>query len=294
MNYDQHARTGKHGQASTLARATRESECGGPLLQVAGLTFGYDASPAFLGPLDFDVSRGSMLAVVGPNGAGKSTLLRLTVGLLTARGGTISLRQCPIERMTHRQRASTVAFLPQSLSAPPDLSARQVVLLGRYPRRGFRWFESNADHRAADRCMDVTHTLAFADRRLDTLSAGERQRVHLAAALAQEPELLILDEPTAALDPYYQLEVFGLLRWLCSERGLTVVVVTHDLNLAGQRCDAVLLLANGRAAAYGSPAESLRPDVLASVYGVRFEIASLARDGRPWLLPVETVEKKAR
>lgn len=260
------------------------------VLQVGGVTFGYSRFTPFLGPLSFDVPQASMLAVVGPNGAGKSTLLRLCVGLLVPGGGTILIQRRPIQRMNARHRASTIAFLPQSISAPADLTARQVVLLGRYPRRGFRWFESDADHRAADRCMEVTHTTAFADRPLGTLSAGERQRVHLAAALAPEPDLLVLDEPTAALDPYFQLELFTLLRSLCSQRGLTVVVVTHDLNLAGQHCDAVLLLAGGRAVAHGPPADAIRPDTLASVFRVRFASTSLTQGGRPWLLPVGAVE----
>ena len=256
------------------------------MLSITGLRFGYPRCPTFLGPIDLELHSANLLAVIGPNGAGKSTLLRLIVGLLTPREGQVLLSGRPVTGTNARRRAAAVAFLPQGPQAPPDLTALEVVLLGRFPRRMYRFFDSGEDHRVAQDTMRTTETIEFADRRLDTLSAGERQRVHLAAALAQQPELLVLDEPTSALDPYHQLSIFGLLRRLCRERSMTVVVVTHDLNLAGQHCDTVVLLTDGRVAATGPAGQVLRPDILQSVYRVGFHAGVLGPEARPWVLPV--------
>lgn len=257
-----------------------------PILSITGLEFGYSGQAAFLGPIDLDLDPASMLAVIGPNGAGKSTLLRLMVGLLTPRCGRVVLSGRPLRRISTRRRAATVAFLPQAPQAPPDLTAREVVLLGRFPRRKYRFFDSPEDHRIAEDAMRTTETIDFADRTLDTLSAGERQRVFLAAAMAQEPGLLVLDEPTSALDPYHQLSIFGLLVRLCRQRRMSVVVVTHDLNLAGQHCDTLLLLAQGQAVAMDTADHVLKTDILQGVYGVCFQSGVIGPESRPWVLPV--------
>lgn len=257
-----------------------------PLFSLISLRFGYPKRAVFLGPMDFEIPATRMLGVIGPNGAGKSTLLRLIVGLLTPRTGQVLLSGCPVQKMNARRRASIVAFLPQNPQAPQDLTAREVVLLGRFPRRTLRFFDSHEDHRITEAAMGTTQTMHFADRTLDTLSAGERQRVHLAAALAQEPAVLVLDEPTSALDPYHQISMFGLLKRLCHEENMTVVVVTHDLNLAGQHCDTILLLAEGCVAAIGAVDEVLRTETLERVYGIGFRTVASGTESRPWVLPL--------
>jgi len=188
--------------------------------------------------------------------------------------------------MSRAERAKTVAFLPQQCEVPADLTARQLVLLGRYPHRGYRFFDSQEDHRIAADAMRTTDALPLADRAVGTLSAGERQRVHLAAAVAQQPKLLMLDEPTSALDPYYQLTVFEMLKGLCRDGVEGVVVVTHDLNLAGRYADTVLLLRDGHAAAAGGPSDVLQPETLRSVYGVAFDTFESTTDGFGRVFPV--------
>ncbi|MCH7525970.1 MAG: ABC transporter ATP-binding protein [Planctomycetes bacterium] len=259
-----------------------------PKLRMAGVRFGYPRCPTFLGPVDLQASAGRMLGIVGPNGAGKSTLLRLMTGLLRPREGSIELSGQPIETLGARRRACLAAFLPQRLEAPPDAVARDVVLLGRFPWRRLRFFDSLQDHAIAERALETTDAIEFADRPLGTLSSGEQQRVHLAAALAGEPELLVLDEPTAALDPYHQFRIFDILRRLTRQKGLTIVVVTHDLNLAGQHCDTLVLLNAGKIAAAGGAPEVLATDVLEEVYGLTFRSFRSESGGCRWILPLPT------
>ncbi len=259
------------------------------LLQVSGVHFGYPGRPDFLGPVQLTLAAG-LVAVVGPNGAGKSTLLRLMAGLLVPRSGSIAVRGQRVHRMNSRNRAKKIAFMPQHTQAPPDLVAREVVLLGRYPHRSYALFDTSEDLRIAEKALLTTRASQFADRTLDTLSSGEQQRIHLAAAIAQKTELLILDEPTSALDPYHQLSIFGVLRALCSHRGVTVVVATHDLNLAGQFADAILLLRDGKPLSYGAPKEVLQPETLEAAYGVRFHEFPSEDVSRPWVLPTGQVD----
>ncbi len=255
------------------------------LLRLTGIRFGYPDQPDFLGPLDWQVDVGHLCGVLGPNGAGKSTLLRIAVGLLQPSAGRVELRGAPLRRMAPRERARLVSFLPQQPTAPPAATVQQIVLLGRFPHRPYHIFDTTEDLVAAQQAMDATNTARFAHRPMSTLSGGEAQRVHLAGALAQRPQLLVLDEPTAALDLYHQLDVFDLLRREVDRTGMSVVVVTHDLNLAARYCDRLLLLDRGRPAASGAEKDVLAMDVLERVYHVRFTTCE-SRDGQQrWLAP---------
>lgn len=180
-----------------------------------------------------------------------------------------------LKSTTHRERAQVLAYVPQQVRVDSELTAREVVLLGRYPHRGAGYFESEQDERVADRVMALTETTAFAGRSIGTLSGGEAQRVHVAAALAQEPRVLLLDEPTASLDLKHQLAMFELVQELAARDGLAVVIATHDLNLAARYCTHVLLLDDGRVSAKGSPKDVIMPDVLEPVYGVRMVALSI-------------------
>jgi len=256
------------------------------VLSARAVQFGYPRCPNVLGPLDLQIRPASMLAVLGPNGAGKSTLLRILCGLLRPTAGVVYLGGEPISAVPVRRRASTIAFLPQSPGVPPDLVVYDVVLRGRYPHRRFGIFESPADHKMVERTLGITDTLRFADRTLDTLSAGEQQRVFLAAALAQEPSVLVLDEPTSALDPFHQLRVLELLGDLSRSQDMAVVMATHDLNLAGQHCDLFVLLSAGCVAAAGPAQAVLTPEALREVYGVVFHTLANPGSSRRWVLPV--------
>ncbi len=257
------------------------------LLILRLVRFGYAGGPDIVGPVSLRVARGECWGIVGPNGAGKSTLLRLMVGLLTPRSGEIEFAGMSLRQMRSRDRSRRIAFLPQQFLGDRDFRVSDYVLMGRYPHRSMGLFESAEDRRVADEAMLRTQTADFADRTLDTLSGGEAQRVHLAAALAQQPELLLLDEPTASLDLQHQLAVFEVLRDQSATSGLTIVVVTHDINLAARYCTHVLLLDRGKAAASGSASQVLTPSNLEPVY--RVAMADLPLPGHPdrrWLAPI--------
>jgi iron complex transport system ATP-binding protein len=258
-----------------------------PLLELAGIRFGFPERPDFLGPVDLSVKSGECLAVVGPNGAGKSTLLRLMAGLLKPQQGEVRVDGQSLPSLSPRARARRMAFLPQGISASElDYSVREIVLMGRFPHRSWSLFESAEDHRIAEDAMATTATGLFADRPVQTLSGGEAQRVHIAAALAQQPDVLLLDEPTSSLDLQHQLGIFGLLHDLAVRDGLAVVVVTHDINLAARFGTKVLLMDNGRPAAYGKPEKVIKPSVLEPVYGVGLMVLTMSEGGRQrWIVP---------
>ena len=258
------------------------------MLTVDDVHFGFSRRPDFLGPVSLEVQGGDCWAIVGPNGAGKSTLLRLMAGLLAPHRGEVRFRGKSLQCVASRDRARSISFVPQQTGGEGDFRVRDVVLMGRFPHRSMGLFESADDHRIADDVMAQTETLELADRHLATLSSGEAQRVHVAAALAQQPSLLLLDEPTASLDIQHQLAVFGILKEQATVGGLAVVVVTHDLNLAARFCTRVLLLSDGKVAAIGAAGEVFTPQTLQRVYGVPLVRRTVpGQPGVGWLVPVE-------
>jgi iron complex transport system ATP-binding protein len=263
-----------------------------PLLIASDVRYGYPARPDFLGPINLPIQRGECWGVIGPNGSGKSTLVRLLAGLRRPDAGSISLHGRPLAEISPTERARSIAFLPQHLPVDLQMPVRNVVLLGRYPHRRLGLFESPEDLQIAAQSMQTTDVYAYRDRPLATLSGGEAQRVHLAAALAQEPELLILDEPTAGLDLLHQLQILDVLHGLAHSGGsnrihgsqLAVVLVTHEINLAARYCTHILLLNHGRVAGCGPPQHVVRREVLEPIYKVRMSALTDAT-GRPWLVP---------
>ncbi|GLH94803.1 ABC transporter ATP-binding protein [Phytohabitans aurantiacus] len=236
-----------------------------------------------LAGVDLTVATGEWVTVIGPNGAGKSTLLRAVGGLLPA-SGSISLFGTPTARLPRRQRARIVATVAQSPVVPPGMVVFDYVLLGRTPYIRPLGRESAADLAAVD---DVLHRLdltRFADRHLTTLSGGERQRVFLARALAQGATLLLLDEPTSALDIGHQQEVLELVDQLRRDDGLTVLATMHDLSVAGEYADRLLLLANGRVAATGTPTEVLTEQLLTNHYAATVRV--LDTPNGPVVIPI--------
>ena len=265
------------------------------MLTLRNVRFGFAARPDFLGPLTMSIERGACWAIVGPNGAGKSTLLRLMAGLHQPHSGAVEFRGTRLDAMSSRNRARRIAFVPQQVPLDLDFRVQDVVLLGRFPHRSLGLFESVEDHLIAERAMEVTGTLALVDRPVANLSGGEAQRVHVAAALAQQTEVLLLDEPTASLDLKHQLGIFRILQARTATDGLAVVVVTHDVNLAAQFCTHVLVLDDGRPAAQGPPAEVLIPEVLEPIYEV--ELTNLGTPGEPnrqWIVPVHSANEERR
>ena len=230
--------------------------------------------------LTFSVEAGEVFGVIGPNSAGKTSLLRLLTRILTPTGGEIRLDGRRLSAIPASALARQVAVVPQEAPRPFPFTVEQLVLMGRYPHAPGRYFESAADTAAAREAMAATGTLALAPLPLEELSGGERQRAMLARALAQEPRLLVLDEPTAHLDLRYQAETAELLRRLNRERGMTILLVSHDLNLAAELCDRLLLLHDGRVARVGTASEVLEQALLETVFGCRV-VVDKGPSGRP-------------
>jgi len=228
------------------------------------------------------VERGEWVALIGPNGAGKTTLLRAVAGLLP-HDGRVSLLGSDAAHLDRRERARLLAVVPQAPETPPWLTVAEYVLMGRTPHLGPLAREGAADREAAARALDRLDLAAFAERQLGTLSGGEQQRAVVARALAQEAPIVLLDEPTAALDIGHQQQALELLDALREDDGLTLVAAMHDLTLAAQYADRVLLLSDGRIVADGTPAAVLTETALAEHYGATVRVVTV--DERLAVLP---------
>ena len=243
------------------------------LVEFSNVSFAYPASaerrtrPFALSDLSLDISTGEIISVIGPNSSGKTTLIRLLTRVLEPAAGEIRLEGVPVGRLSRTDLARRVAVVPQGLLPQFPFTVGELALMGRYPHDPGRYFESPRDRAVAHEAMAATGVLELADMPLEHLSGGERQRAVIARALAQEPRLLVLDEPTAHLDLRYQVEAAALLRRLNRERGMTILLVSHDLNLAAEVCDRLLLLNGGRPVAIGAPEAVLDEGLLASVFG---------------------------
>ena len=237
-----------------------------------------------LSGVDLNLSGGLLVAVVGPNGAGKSTLLGIMAGLRTGYGGECRFDAVDVSRWNRRHFARRVSFVPQSTRIEFPFTAEEVALMGRAPHAA-GLFESAPDREATYDAMELTGTLHLRLRDFRSLSGGEQQRVILAAALAQAPEVLLLDAPTPVLDIYHQVTLYRILRGLC-DRGVLVIAVTHDLNLAAAYAHRVVMLHRGHVVADGPPEEALRSDRLRSVFDVPAELLR-APDGRHWIRYVD-------
>ena len=237
--------------------------------------------PFTLTGVSFDLADGEILGVLGPNSAGKTTLIRLLTRIVAPTRGTIEVEGVRLAAMTRAELARRIAVVPQDVPQGLPFTVQELVLMGRYPHAPRRFFETPGDLAVAREAMAATGVLDLAAARVGILSGGERQRVALARALAQAPRLLVLDEPTAHLDLRYQVECAALLRRVNGARGTTILLVSHDLNLAGALCDRVLLLADGRVARLGTPEDVLEETLLTKIYGCDVAVERNALTGRP-------------
>jgi iron complex transport system ATP-binding protein len=235
-------------------------------LTVHDITFGYDATPPVLRSVTLHVVNGEFLTIVGPNGSGKSTLLRLLDRILSPQRGEIRLHERPLASFSRQEIAQRVAFVPQDTGMLFPFTVQQIALMGRSPHSKGAVFENAADRRIASEMMDLMDIGHLAHQPITALSGGERQRAFIARALAQAPEILLLDEPNAHLDIAHQLDVFSILRRLNRERRLTVVSVSHDLNLAAAFSDRIAMLRCGSVAALGTPEEVLTEEHIKDVF----------------------------
>ena len=248
------------------------------VLEAQAISVRLGRSPV-LSEVTLSIPRGTVTAIIGPNGSGKSTLLRALARLLRPETGSVLLDGEAIARMSPAHVARQTAMLPQSPGAVPGMTVQELVEQGRYPHTGPLRMRSDRDHAAVERALEITSSSRFRHRLLDSLSGGERQRVWIALALAQEPRILLLDEPTTFLDLNHQIQVLNLIKALNREQGLTVVMVLHDLNQASQYAERLVVLNGGRIVEEGPPAAVIREDVLASVFSVRAHISVSPVDG---------------
>lgn len=238
------------------------------LLAAQNLTFSYNGH-AVLREIDLALESGELVALLGPNGSGKTTLLKALCGILSPRAGRVMWDGSNLAALRRRDIARRIALVPQELNVPFAFTVREMVLLGRTPHVRPWLGESARDREAIDHALELTETHIFAQRIFGELSGGERQRVVIAMALAQEPQVLLLDEPTVHLDINHQIEVLELIHKLNRERGLTVLATMHDLNLASLYFDRLILVREGKIVIEGSPRDVLSRERVQSVFGAQ-------------------------
>ncbi|ALG86833.1 ABC transporter [Gordonia phthalatica] len=256
-----------------------------PRLCAERLSVGYDAT-TIIENLDVEIRTGQVTTIVGPNGCGKSTLLRTLSRLLTPSAGRVLLDGHDIADQKPKHVARTLGLLPQNPVAPDGLTVSDLVSRGRHPHQS--WFRqwSSDDEQAVAQAMELTSTTALADRAVDSLSGGQRQRVWIAMTLAQQTDLILLDEPTTYLDLAHAVDVLDLVDELRTDHGKTVVMVLHDLNLAARYSDALVVMRAGEIVAEGAPEDVLTPELLAASFGLTSQIVSDPISGTPMVVPI--------
>ena len=254
-------------------------------LETKSLSLSYDGAPVIEG-LDLAIPHGETTVIVGANACGKSTLLRGIARLLRPDAGVVELDGRDIRSLPTREVAQVIGILPQSPVAPEGITVSDLVGRGRYPHQG--WFRqwSTEDDRIVREALTMTSTLHLAGRRVEQLSGGQRQRVWIAMALAQNPDILLLDEPTTFLDVAHQLEVLDLVLQLNREHGTTVAMVLHDLNLAARYADNLVLMREGAVIATGEPAEVITIENLKEAFGLDARIVADPVAGSPMVVPI--------
>ena len=261
------------------------------MLRGTDLSYGYasdrgDGRSFSLREVSVDVPRGSLTGLLGPNGCGKTTLLRLLAGMLTPEHGSVDLNGRPLASLSRREIARHIAVVPQETHPAFDYTVMEMVLMGRHPHLGPLQLEGPADLALAREALSATGTEHLAARAYMTLSGGEKQRVIIASALTQASDVLLLDEPTASLDLGYQLEVAALLTRLNRERSVTMLLATHDLNLAAALCDRLVLMREGRVLAQGPTNDVLTAPMVRQLYGVVADVRYHEGAGHLTVIPV--------
>ena len=251
-----------------------------PILQIKDIGFGYQKKQV-LSRVSFDVKKGEIIGIIGPNGSGKTTLLKIIDGLLFPQEGEILVEGEFLRQKNRKELAGIIAFVPQEFSLVFPFSVQEIVMMGRYPHLNNLRFEGNDDYRIVREAMEMTDTLHLSKRMIHHISGGERQRVLIARALAQKPRIMLLDEATAFLDIKYQIALFELIKKLNKLRGLTVIVVTHDINLAGQYTDRIILLQDGKIHSIGTPELVITEDNINEVYEADVLVDKNPRTGAP-------------
>jgi iron complex transport system ATP-binding protein len=243
-----------------------------PILETTDLHFGYRPDREILRGVSLSAEPGKLLCLLGPNGSGKTTLLRCLLGRLTPSTGAVTLEGRPLGSHSPRQLARQMAYVSQSGGSAFAFTCREIVLSGRFAHLSGLGFAAEKDHAVAREAMKMTDTLELCDRTLEELSGGEAQRVMLARALAQQPAVMLLDEPTSHLDIRNQLTIYRMMQRVAHDWPMAVVCVSHDVNLAGRFADRVAVMRDGKMLADGEPVEVMRADVLGAAYDVSVDL----------------------
>jgi iron complex transport system ATP-binding protein len=250
------------------------------MIDVRSISFRYQKD-WILQDISFQVGRGEFIGVIGPNGSGKTTLLNILYRLLSPQQGEVLFELVPLKKMGRIDIAKRIAVVAQEAYLLFPFRVIEIVLMGRSPYLGYSMFESEKDLAIAKKAMEWTEILSFSERPMDELSGGERKRAFIARALAQEPEVILLDEPTANLDIRHQIEFLDLILSLNREKGLTVIMATHDMNLASEFCDRLILLREGRMHKMGTPQEVITKEMIETVYGCNVWVDQNPISGMP-------------
>lgn len=238
------------------------------MIEVQSISFQYQQDWV-LQDVSFKIEKGNFIGIIGPNGSGKTTLLKILHRLLSPQKGQILFNHKPLQKMSRGEIAKRMAVVAQENYPLFPFRVEEIVLMGRSPHLGHFLFEGKKDLEIAQRAMEWTEILPLRERYLDELSGGERKRVFIARALAQEPEVILLDEPTANLDLHHQLDFLNLILDLNREKGLTIILATHDLNLASEFCDHLILLQKGKIVSLGPPEKVINRENIEKVYGCK-------------------------
>ena len=252
------------------------------MLRIEDLSLSYGDKPVVQN-LSLRVKKGQVVSIIGPNASGKSTILKSIAGIIKPVSGKIFIEEKDISKMDSKKLAQKVSILLQQNKNPDDMSIEELVYFGRYPHK--KWFEAfeASDQKIIEEAMKLTNTFALRDKTLETLSGGERQRAWIAMALAQEPDILLFDEPTTYLDLAHQIEFLELVNRLNKETGVTVVLVLHDLNQAARYGNYLFAMKEGKIFAQGNPEEVLNPQNILNIYNIEAKIFNAA--GYPVVIP---------
>ncbi|MBT7476085.1 MAG: ABC transporter ATP-binding protein [Nitrospina sp.] len=253
------------------------------LMKLENISFAYETLPV-LKDISLSTREQDFIGLIGPNGSGKSTLLKIMGAILKPDSGSVQFKESSLPKINKKLFAQSVSWIPQDHPMVFPFKVSEIVLMGRHPYLSPLSFESEEDFEISRRAMETTMTSQFADRYFNEISGGEKQRVMIASALAQDPEMMLLDEPTAALDLKYQIQILSILKSLNARHKMTLVMAMHDLNLASSFCNRLILLDEGQIVRDGTPEQVLKKDILEQVYGIEVDLGS--HDGSIRVHPV--------
>ena len=255
------------------------------MIELQNISFSYDEGRPVLSNVSLNVRRGEFVGILGPNGSGKTTLLKIISGTLKSDSGQITVNGSRIETIGRRELARKIAVVPQENTIPFSFTALEVVLMGRASFLPFFGFETHDDIAIAKKAMELTDIIHYADRSIQELSGGEKQRVIVARALAQQADILLLDEPTTFLDIRHQMDLYRLIKNKNTNYGLTVITVVHDINLASSFCNRIIFLKNGKIVADGTPHEVVRYAKIRDVFETEVYVGINDLTGMPYYVP---------